>query len=215
MTMLIAVKNDSNAILLTADKRVTYSDVNGNITGYSDDYKKTRVIVNKFILSFAGRTLIAESALNYINDNDFKLLSMTENKDIRNFFREAFLKGKQAFEERFPGLAPTSTFLLGYISENKTTLLLGFSSDNNYEGNEYEAAIVVDAESEEQENRIREGAQLFIHNKIKENNGGFATFKDLADVYFGAIKQVENQKVGNTGTTLLLTLDGIEEFDHC
>ncbi|MGF6947893.1 hypothetical protein QF028_000386, partial [Neobacillus sp. B4I6] len=123
MTMVIAAKNDSNAIIMSADKRVTYSDSYGNITGYSDDYKKTYVIGNRFIISFAGRTHIAESALKYINDNQIKLLSIIESKNVKSFFKEAFLLGKTVFEKRYPGLAPTSTFLLGYISGNKTNLL--------------------------------------------------------------------------------------------
>ncbi|MGF6947508.1 hypothetical protein QF028_000001, partial [Neobacillus sp. B4I6] len=90
-----------------------------------------------------------------------------------------------------------------------------FSSDDNYEGNEFESAIVVNASSQEEEDKLKKQAELFIHNKIKENKGGFANYKELANVYFGAINQVNDQKVGKTGTTLILTLDGIEEIEHC
>lgn len=96
MTMVIAVKNN-DSVIMTADKRITTSSSNGQVTRYSDDYKKISIIDNRFILSFAGRAFVAKNALSFIN-KEIDILSSSSTIEVKLFFREAFLYGKACFE---------------------------------------------------------------------------------------------------------------------
>lgn len=212
MTMIITAKNDPHTIIMTADKRETYSNILGEITGFSDNYKKTLVIEGNFVLSFAGRTYIVESALKYINEHIIELRTIQPGKQ-KEFFQGAFQFGKTSFIREFPSLKPTTVFYLGYIN-NGIASLLAFSSDDNYEGKEIDAAIKVNAKNEVEEDTVRQETELFIANAINKKNGTLSSYRELANIYFEAIKQVDDPQIGKTGTTLVLTPTGIEEYEH-
>ena len=212
MSMVIAVKN-GNSIIMTADKRITTTNIHGDIINFRDDYEKNVIIANKFILSFVGRTLILECTLEYINTNLPILDDATNYENEVLFFKNAFLYGKEKFIEQLPGLEPMSIFFLGTLKNNNATLV-GFSSDNNFAGAEYEAAIKVNANNRLEEDQLILETQEFIGSEIAKTNGQIESYKELAEIYFSAIKRVEDLMVGDTGTTLVLTTMGIEEYEH-
>ncbi len=212
MTMVIAVKNDPHTIIMTADKRKTSSNLDGEITDFFDDYKKTLIIEGNFILSFAGRTYIVESALKYINEHLIELRNIQPGKQIE-FFQKAFQFGKISFEKQFPWLQPIAVFYLGYLNNGIATLL-GFSSDDNFEGEEIQAAIKINAKNADEEDKLRKETEEFLANEISRKKGTLSSYKELANLYFKAIIHVDDPQIGKTGTTIVLTPTGIEEYEH-
>ncbi|MHA7767747.1 hypothetical protein [Bacillus atrophaeus] len=103
MTMVITVISD-NSIIMTVDKRVTKSNGLGRgVEVVSDDYKKIKIIKNKYIVTFAGRADIAEKAFeyidakidginNYIDPHQPKLYSFSSDDDYIGVEREAAIK---------------------------------------------------------------------------------------------------------------------------
>jgi hypothetical protein len=211
MSMVISVIADPQTIIMTADKRITISDINtGKITDYSDDYQKIRVIADRFILSFAGHSYIVETALDYINEHLRELINLDSNK-VKEFFQTAFRYGKESFKKKYPNLPPITVFYLGYLNNGIATLL-GFSSDDNFEGKEIEAAIKVHANKDEEEMMIQ-ATQQFISNEV-QRTGPFYSYRELANVYFKSIKQVNNPYIGKTCTSVVLSPMGIEKYEH-
>lgn len=64
MTMVIA-QNLGDSLIMTADRRISNTNHLGEVIGISsDDYKKIKIINNKYIISFAGRLDVAKRHLN-------------------------------------------------------------------------------------------------------------------------------------------------------
>lgn len=210
MTMIIAIKNDEETIIMTADKRLTTSDLNGKILHQTDDYKKTLVIADRFILSFAGKVKIVEIALEYIND---RISNNLDTIEVINVFKEAFLKGKQTFNQLFPTVKSDVVFYLGYLNEGKATLV-GFSSDNDFEGVELDATIKLNSQSIKDESVLIENTYTFISKEIQIKQGTIRTYEELTDIYFSAIHRIDDSNIGKTGTSIVLTPLGIVEYNH-
>ncbi|WP_096435650.1 hypothetical protein [Alteribacter populi] len=209
MTMVIAVKN-GDSVIMTADKRVTQTNIsNGTPTSYSDDYKKIKVIDNRYIVSFAGRTFVAEQAFDFI-DHNIERLSVNEPSV---FFKDAFNYGKACFESRQLGIPATSTFFLGYI-QSTTPILQGFSSDDDYNPINLDATIKARATSLEAENIVRGEAVAYINSELERRNNELASTIELSNIYFQAIRRVNDVMIGDTANTVVLSPRGIEEIEH-
>lgn len=205
MTMVIAVKT-IDSIIMTTDKRVIQTDpLSGSLIESSDDYKKIKIFNDIYIMSFAGRAFIAEQAINFIEQN-IKIV-----EDAPSFFSEAFNYGKSCFELNYPELAPTSTFYLGYLDAG-IPKLLGFSSDDNYVPLPLGATIKATATSPSAEAVIQEESIAYINEKI--SNSECNSLKEQAELYFQAIKRIENLSIGKTGYSVILSPFGIEEVEH-
>lgn len=206
MTMVIAVKNEDN-IIMTADKRITIQANTGEAIIINDNYKKIKIFDNKFIVSFAGRNHIAEQAFIYIEQNIEKL----NNTKPSSFFRDAFNHGKSCFEHIHPNAAPTSIFFLGYMLED-TPILLGFSSDDNYQPIQLDATVKAHATSSEAEQILFDETVSYINSEINSRN--FESLKEVAEMYYQAIKRVDDIMIGKTAYSIILTSHGIEEINH-
>ncbi|MFP7265811.1 hypothetical protein [Bacillus altitudinis] len=206
MTMLIVMSTD-NSIIMTSDKRVTRTDSFGKVIKVqSDDYKKIKIIKGKYIVSFAGRTAIAEKAFKFIDEN-IELLEY----DIHLFFKNAFQYGKTCFENKFPNIEPISVFFLGYIRED-TNYLIGYSSDDDYKGMPISASIKVRAESLVMENLLLNETQNFISTKISSRPSFYQTDENLSVLFSEAIKRMNDQMIGKTTYSVVLTSNGVTEL---
>jgi hypothetical protein len=203
MTMIIAVKS-GNSIIMTADKRITISDRNGNVISHSDDAQKVVKINNNTILSFAGRAFIAEQAIQFISDRSNELIG----NDYKTFFRKAFIYGKERFEETFQGVPPTSVFFVGQIHKGHQEII-GYSSDDSYTGIEIDATIKING-TENNEDRLIEESITYIEEQIQLIMPN--TIDELVEIYHRTITKVEDVCVGNTTYSLILSPSGIKEY---
>ncbi|WP_024428222.1 hypothetical protein [Bacillus safensis] len=208
MTMLIVMATD-NSIIMTADKRVTRTDGYGKVIKIvSDDYKKIKIIKGKYIVSFAGRTAIAEKAFKFIDE---KIVSLEY--DIHLFFKNAFQYGKACFENSFPNIEPTSVFFLGYIKDD-TSYLKGYSSDDDYKGMPISDSIKVRAESLVVENLLFNETQNFLSTKISSRPSFYQSNENLSVLFSEAIKRMNDQMIGKTTYSVVLTSNGATELHN-
>ncbi|TWG61227.1 hypothetical protein [Bacillus subtilis] len=210
MTMVITVIS-GNSIIMTADKRVTKSNGFGQgVEVVSDDYKKIKIIKDKYIVSFAGRADIAKKAFEYI---EAKIDGINNYIDPLIFFKEAFKNGKTSFETSYPGIPPISVFFLGYINQNQPKLY-SFSSDDDYIGVEREAAIKMHSNNTEQEDLLTDETVNFIGSEIAKQPLYYQFPQNLSKLYSKAIKRVDNIMIGNTTYSVVLSSAGVEEYNH-
>ncbi|MGE1143903.1 hypothetical protein [Bacillus pumilus] len=208
MTMLIVISTD-NSIIMTADKRVTTTDGFGKVIEVqSDDYKKIKIIKGEYIVSFVGRTAIAEKAFKFIDENIESL-----EYDIHVFFKKAFQYGKTCFENSFPNIEPTSVFFLGYIKED-TSYLIGYSSDDDYKGMPISASIKVRAESHVMEDLLFNETQNFISTKISRRPSFYQSNENLTVLFSESIKRMNDQMIGKTTYSVILTSNGATELHN-
>ncbi|WHY22658.1 hypothetical protein QNH41_11370 [Bacillus halotolerans] len=210
MTMIVAVKW-SNNIIMTADKRQTETDsCSGELLKIkSDDYIKIKIIDNKYIVSFAGSTLIAEKAFELLNQN-VDVLNL-HSIDPLGIFRDSFKYGKAHFEAVYPGIKPVSVFYVGFMRQHEPKLF-GFSSDDDYSGLEIEELSVKmnsnsngDAEKE---------AIRFISAEVLKRDHYYKNPRNFARLNFKAIKRADDEMIGKTAYSVVISSDGIKEYHH-
>ncbi|MCY9057955.1 hypothetical protein MOE81_08440 [Bacillus inaquosorum] len=209
MTMIIAVKW-SNNIIMSADKRQTQTDsCSGELLKIkSDDYIKIKIINNKYIVSFAGSTLIAEKAFELLNQN-IDVLNL--HIDPLGIFRASFKYGKKYFEAVYPGIKPVSVFYVGFMSQQEPKLF-GFSSADDYSGLEIEELSVKmhsnsNGDAEEETRR-------FISTEVLKRDHYYKNPRNFARLNFKAIKRVDDEMIGKTAYSVVLSPEGIKEYHH-
>ncbi|MGO0713249.1 hypothetical protein P5408_010490 [Bacillus subtilis] len=209
MTMVIALKLNNN-IIMTADKRITNSNYLGQLIGIaSDDYKKIKIISNRYIISFAGRVEIARKAFEFI---DKKINTINNYMDQNLFFKKAFNYGKKYYEENFPG-EPLSVFYLGYFDHSEPKLI-GFSSDDNYSGTEVGAIIKMNTINSDKEEWFINETTDFINDEISQRPFYYQFPRNVAELFSKAIKRVDNEMIGKTTYSVVLSSKGIDEYNH-
>lgn len=202
MTMLVVLKRH-DCIIMTADKRITTTNaLTGEIQSIRDDYNKIKCIDKKYIISFAGRAFIAEEALKFIEQN----LGRINERKPEILFSKAFSYGKSKFESKYKGVEPMTVFYLGYIQLDEP-ILLGFSSDNNYEPQEINFAIKAII-SEKHKNPEKE-AEFYINAEFEKQGA-----EKLPDIFFQAIKRTNDNMIGKTASTVILSKDSIKKGTH-
>lgn len=204
--MLLAA-NLSTGIVMTADMRTTYTDTQGHPQILSEEYKKVFNIENRYILCSAGRVKILEKALEYINEH----IETVESNNEISLFQNAFVHGKSSFLLEFPNMQPTSVFFLGYM-KNGENKLMGFSSDDNYQGIEVSGVVKLNTSNHENESTLTEEVISFIQQEIVVREP--TSPSEFADIYFASIQRIDNPTIGKTATSLILIEDEILEISH-
>ncbi len=207
MTMVI-VKNNGDSILMAADKRRTVEYPDGRIERY-DDYRKIKVIQDKYVLTFAGNVFVFEEAVNFIQEKGAVLNKLNPN-DVVTIFRDAFQYGKHCFENKY-GIEAESVIYLGF-REGKSTKLYGFSSGDNFAGEEVPASIKVYAKNQEEEQRLADETTNFINSKLKTKT--FGSYKEIADMFAEAIKRVDSEYISKNADSVFFSLNNIETYSH-
>ncbi|MCY7829889.1 hypothetical protein MOB37_18595 [Bacillus spizizenii] len=209
MTMVIA-QNLGDSLIMTADRRITNTNHLGEVIGISsDDYKKIKIVNNKYIISFAGRVHIAKKAFEFIDE---KINTINKYMDPHLFFKKAFNYGKEYYEENFPG-EPLSVFYLGYLKQ-KEPKLIGFSSDDNYNGIEVKGIIKRNSKSSVEEKIFINETIDFINDEISRRQLYYKFPRNLAEIFSKAIKRVDDVMIGETTYSVVLSQNGIEEYYH-
>lgn len=208
--MVIAVK-EPNYIIMTADKRITTSNVlTRQIISVNDNSKKIRIFNNQYIVSYAGRLLIAEKSLEFVYERRDLLLKCL---DPNLFFSEAFQYGKAMFKDTYPNLNPDATFFVGYFKDNMS-ILRGFSSDDDFTPINLNATIKANSTNEQSEEELQNTTIKNIDLELKKHPNGLKGLKDLADIYAKVIKQVNDGMIGKTAYSVILTKEGVTELHH-
>ncbi|MBU8716581.1 hypothetical protein [Bacillus subtilis] len=215
MTMVIAL-NRGNSIIITADKRATETNYSGQLINVtSDNYKKVVIINGKYIVSFAGSTLIAEKAIELINEN-IGILDRTTDIDPLCIFKGAFRYGKACFEAVYPGVKPISIFILGYLKQNELKLFV-LSSDDDYVGKEYKPGdifIKMHSENPTEEENLNKDTLNFISDKLSKKPTKYKSNKNFAQLNSEAIKRINDPMIGKTTYSVVLSQTGIEEYEN-
>ncbi|MGG1104254.1 hypothetical protein ABES74_09325 [Bacillus subtilis] len=215
MTMVIAI-NRGASIIITADKRETETNYSGQLINVkSDNYKKVVILNGKYIVSFAGSTLIAEKAIELINEK-IHILDRITDIDPLFIFKDAFKYGKACFEAVYPGLKPNSLFLLGYLKRNELKLFV-FSSDDDYAGIEYkpgDICIKMYSEDPIKEENLFKDTLNFISDKLSKKMTKYKSNKNFAQLNSEAIKRINDPMIGKTTYSVVLSQTGIEEYEN-
>ncbi|MFB0635299.1 hypothetical protein ACEPP6_08370 [Bacillus rugosus] len=215
MTMVIAL-NRGNSIIITADKRATETNYSGQLINVtSDNYKKVVIINGKYIVSFAGSTLIAEKAIELINEN-IGILDRTTDIDPLCIFKDAFRYGKACFKVVYPEVKPISIFLLGYLKQNELKLFV-LSSDDDYVGEEYKPGdifIKMHSENPTEEENLNKDTLNFISDELSKKLTKYKSNKNFAQLNSEAIKRITDPMIGKTTYSVVLSQAGIEEYEN-
>ncbi|UAW07986.1 hypothetical protein [Bacillus phage BUCT082] len=208
MTMLLVAKY-GDSVIMTADKRVTEIDGSGEVVKVkSDEYEKIKVIDDRYVISFAGVTIVAERAFEWINQN-LDVLTLND-IDPLYFFKKAFNYGKEYFEAVHPGHDPITVFYLGYITQQHEPILIGFSSDDNYNGMEIqELSIKMVSKRNEEAETYR-----FVISEVLKRKHYYQTPRNFARLNFKAIKRIDDEMIGKTAYSIILSPERIKEYHH-
>ncbi|MGG3397654.1 hypothetical protein ABER78_12240 [Bacillus velezensis] len=212
MTMVIAAKWN-NSIVMTADKRHTQTLSDGQLISVkSDDFVKNKIINGEYIVSFAGSVLVAEKAFELIDQN----VDLLNNQGIDPLviFKDSFKYGKACFEKAHPDAKLVSVFYLGYMQKDEPKLF-GFTSDDDYGGLEIEEiSIKMHSNSPEQERIRRDETLSFISAEVFNRNHYYKSPKNFAMLNSKAVQRIDDVMIGKTTYSIVLSSDGIEEYNY-
>lgn len=188
MTALIGLKF-VDAVLLTADKRVSYRD-----GFYRDDFKKVLVLNSKTIMGCVGTLNIYNEVIPLLID--FVNVVRSPNEIIAKA-KYLFRLSSDNFKIKFPYERYAITCFIAGLDKDDKSFMVGITSDDNFEV-EVPVELPFKAEPEEESRKLKE----YLQNQINFTSD---SLEYLVCEFSHAIRNVKNDNVGNSTFSIFLS----------